>query len=158
MNEQSLAPLTQTLGDGPLYRLRREIDHLFDGLPQWLPSAGLLSAGDGFLGDRPSMDLMEIDNGYRLTMELPGVDPAAIAIEYDRGVLKISGERHHESDKRGSDYLISERSYGRFDRHARLPTDVDADSIKAALKDGLLTVTMHRQVHAANQARKIPIG
>lgn len=53
-----------------------------------------------------------------------------------------------------------ERSYGSFQRALNLPTDANQDTIKAAFKNGVLTITMDKREASApkQQGRSIPIN
>lgn len=52
-----------------------------------------------------------------------------------------------------------ERSYGSFQRALNLPADANQDTIKAAFKNGVLTITMEkREASAPKQGRSIPIN
>lgn len=53
--------------------------------------------------------------------------------------------------------MLSERRYGSFRRQIALPGDVDPDQIKAAFKDGVLTVTLPKDESAKARVRKIAI-
>ncbi|MCP4625227.1 MAG: Hsp20/alpha crystallin family protein [bacterium] len=55
-------------------------------------------------------------------------------------VLTLSGERTYDNEIKEENYYRKERSYGRFQRAFRLPSDVDLDKIKAEFKDGVLQV------------------
>ncbi|KAI9926094.1 hypothetical protein ASPWEDRAFT_109176 [Aspergillus wentii DTO 134E9] len=110
----------------------------------------------------PRFDVRESEDGYHLDGELPGVDQKDIDIEFsDPQTLVIKGrvERstHTESDdsepqsegekqvsKTDSKhrYWATERSVGEFLRTFAFPTRVDQDSVKASLKNGILSVTV----------------
>ena len=71
------------------------------------------------------------------------------------GMLTIRGERKGESDKRRH---ISERFYGRFERHIALPVEVKQDRISAHFKNGVLSVVLPKTDEAAQQTKRIPIN
>ncbi len=54
--------------------------------------------------------------------------------------MTLSGERTYDNEIKEENYYRKERSYGRFQRAFRLPSDVDLDKIKAEFKDGVLQV------------------
>ena len=85
----------------------------------------------------PAMDLAETEDAYVLRADLPGLDPADVAIELQDRVLSISGERSFE---REAGALRVERAHGAFRRTLTLPEGVDADAITAAFDKGVLTV------------------
>jgi HSP20 family protein len=88
----------------------------------------------------PSMDIVEAEKEYRLHLELPGVDPKAVEITVQDGVLTVSGEKSAEKTEKGETWTRSERSYGAFSRSVTLPDGVDASKIAAEGADGVLVV------------------
>lgn len=83
------------------------------------------------------------DNGNIIVKaDLPGVDPKEISISIVGNELRIEGERKREEKKEEKDYFYQEVSYGKFVRSVTLPEGVDADSIKANYKNGVLELTM----------------
>jgi len=87
----------------------------------------------------------------------PGLDPATIDVDLDRGVLTLSGERKATtppSDEK-STLHINERFAGRFRRVVSLPDDVDPSAVTAAYRDGVLRVAIKRR--EATQPRRIAV-
>lgn len=147
----------------PLLQLHREVDRLFDdafrGFGGRWPSLTLPSvASDWEDLLRPSLDIHETDQQYRITLEVPGVDEKDIQLTLDDDVLWIRGEKRQEQEQQEGQYHRIERSYGSFQRALNLPGDADQDAIKASFKNGVLTVTIGKREHAeVSTSRKIPI-
>jgi HSP20 family protein len=87
----------------------------------------------------------------------PGLDPAKIEVNVERGVLTISGERVIDlpADAKQGTVHQDERFIGKFSRAISLPDDVDAEHITAKYNDGLLHVKIQR--HQAMQPRRVTI-
>jgi len=68
---------------------------------------------------------------------------------------------HHEQARRSAsartEYYVSERSYGSFERLFSLPDGVDADKIEASFKNGVLKVTLPKTAEAQKPAKKIDV-
>ena len=64
------------------------------------------------------------------------------------GALVISGERQEEKLAEGTEVHRQERYFGKFSRVLTLPTAVSSDKVKAAYKDGILTVTLPKAEEA----------
>lgn len=93
---------------------------------------------------QPSVDIVEQEADYLLSMDIPGVDPQTVAIETDKGVLSISGERRTACAD-AARYSLNERGQGRFQRQFRLPENADIDAIKADSEHGVLQVTIPKR-------------
>jgi HSP20 family protein len=161
MNEQTTLPARERTkpasGLAPFNRLRSEIDRLFDDFHFPAAPRNLLA----LVGEQrlmPAMELSAADGGYRLSVELPGMEADDIDVEFADGVLTISGEKRQESEKKEEGFLLSERRYGSFRRQITLPADVDPETIEANVKKGVLQVAMKQDKEATSRSRKIKIG
>ena len=90
----------------------------------------------------PAVDIYETEESLVVEAELPGVDPKDIDVSVDEGVLSLKGERKLEKVVKEENYHRVERAYGLFQRTVRLPSDVDADAIKANYDSGVLKVSV----------------
>lgn len=90
----------------------------------------------------------------------PGVDPAALQITIDKGLLVIAGERQDDAPPAAADentaIYAQERFKGSFRRVISMPDDADATHIKATCRDGMLRVTVPRR--EASKPRQISIS
>ena len=117
---------------------RDEIDRLFDS-----PFSALSEGLQPFMsGWSPALDLYDDKDNFLVKAELPGMKKEDIEIQLHDGVLTLSGERKQEKKFDGADSHRSERFVGRFQRTLTLPSQVDADKVKANYQDGILTVTL----------------
>ncbi len=90
----------------------------------------------------PSMDVVENDNEYLLSLELPGLDKSDVKITYSDGQIAIEGERKFEDEKKEANYHRVERRYGKFRRVFQLPDDIKTDKIDASFNNGVLSVSL----------------
>ncbi|MDR9394346.1 Hsp20/alpha crystallin family protein [Roseovarius sp. SYSU LYC5161] len=106
----------------------------------------------------PASDASSDENGYHITLELPGVEEKDIDIAVHDGVVTVKGEKSDEREEKGDTWYFSERQYGSFSRTFRLPADADGDRLEAHLKDGVLSLVVPKAQPAASEARKIRIN
>lgn len=130
--------------------LRREMDRLFEGA---FPARTDSDQGAMWA---PRADLVETDEAYLLTLDLPGVSPDDLDVTFEEGALKISGERKEQREIEGSQYHRIERSTGRFFRSFRFGNNADPDKIEAEVSDGVLTVRLGKV--EASKPRRIEVG
>ncbi|GHS87207.1 heat-shock protein [Campylobacterota bacterium] len=90
----------------------------------------------------PAVNTRESGEAYTITLDLPGVEKDAIAVDLKDNVLTISGERKFENEAREEDYYRLESRYGRFERRFSLPDNTNPDAIEAGYKNGVLTLTL----------------
>lgn len=103
----------------------------------------------------PTLDVLNRENEYVVDVDLPGLSPEEVDVSVRAGVLTIKGERLEKSTEEGENWLRRETRLGRFERNLSLPKDANADEVRAAFDDGVLTVTIPKQEKA--QPRKIEI-
>ena len=103
----------------------------------------------------PSVDVSETENGFEVRAELPGVTKDDLHISVKDNLLTLSGEKRQEEVSDTHNYRRIERRYGSFQRHFRLPGEVDTDDIKAEYTDGVLTVSIPKP--EAAKPTEIPI-
>lgn len=127
-----------------LSTLREEMNRLFDSS---FPGAGL-GESTLFSGWSPALDVFQSNDAVTVRVELPGLRKEDIDISLEKGVLSISGERRHEEKVEEGESFRSERYFGRFHRSVAIPTEVEADKVKASYTDGLLTVTLPKAEEA----------
>jgi HSP20 family protein len=129
-------------------RLQREVAGLFDSSPS---IRGLGRGG------YPALNIGISPSSVEVYAFAPGLDPASIDVNLDRGVLSLAGERKSTlpaPDAKTAVHL-EERFTGRFRRVVSLPDDIDPDSVSANYTHGVLHVTVKRR--EATQPRRITV-
>ena len=118
-------------------RLQREVQQAFE----LSPSIRGLGRG-GF----PAMNVGSTPGSVEVYAFAPGLDPASLDVQIEKGVLTLAGER--KSDLPGRDEKatvhIDERFAGRFRRVVTLPDDIDPNAVEARYRDGVLHVSLKR--------------
>lgn len=138
----------------PLSRLRSEVDRLFDDFPFRLPSISF----SRLMPTAPAVEIKETAKSYKITAELPGMEPDDVEVSFEDGMLRIAGEKKEEREENERRYRLCERRYGAFERLLDLPAAADdGDSIKAKFKNGVLTVTVQKDGKAERQPRRIAV-
>jgi HSP20 family protein len=92
----------------------------------------------------PPVNIWANEDGLVVTAELPGVDPDGLEISALRESLSIHGERKIPETESDTTWHRHERRYGRFNRTIDLPFAIDADSVDASFRDGILRIGLRR--------------
>lgn len=139
-------------GTRPVLRLRNDMERLFGGFfdtfPAWAPFRSFERC------TLPAVDVWEDDRTLYAEVEVPGLKMADIEVLVMGDELTIKGERKDESVEEER-FHRRERIADSFTRVFRLPVEVDADKVKAALHDGVLTITLPKA--QATLPRKIEV-
>jgi HSP20 family protein len=131
-----------------LDRVQREVQRLFGQVPS---IRGIGRSGYPALNVGGTPEAMEI---YAFA---PGLDPAKIEVNVERGVLTLTGERQPDLPARNAQVAVhvNERFTGRFSRAVSLPDDLDPDQVAAKYSDGVLHVSIKRR--ASSQPRRVEV-
>jgi len=114
-------------------RLQRDIDRLF--------GAPLSSAADSGAW-LPPVDIHEDAQQFLLHVDVPGVDPKAVDITTEHGVLTIRGQRAESAQPAAEGYRRVERIKGEFQRRFSLPETADTQNIRAKAANGVLEIAI----------------
>lgn len=121
-----------------------EMDEFFHGrLASVLGGEGLQSVAWS-----PVVDIEESEQNYTIRAELPGLSKEKVKVTVEDDVLTLSGERDLDRKVEGKTFHRVERSHGTFTRSFTLPEDVDAESVVANFKDGLLEIQVAKREEA----------
>lgn len=129
-----------------LDRLQRELFEAVEG-------PGIRGGRGGF----PALNIGTTPNSVELFAFVPGLDPASVEVNLEKGVLTISGERADDlsSPEQKATVQVNERFAGRFRRVVSLPEDIDPDKVNAQYRDGVLHISAGRR--AAVEPRRISV-
>jgi HSP20 family protein len=136
-----------------LDRLQREVNTLFNDSPS--------IRGSG-RGSWPALNVGSTEHSVEVYAFAPGLEPASIDVNLDRGVLTIAGDVKSQlpdtgrSDPQRAALHLNERFAGRFRRVVSLPDDIDPSGVTADYRDGVLRVSIARRESA--KPRRIAVN
>lgn len=163
-NEPSrTAPPTRSQEWRPFENLRSQVDRLFHDFETGFLQSPFYRDIDNFwrrdlaFPVTPAVDVVEKENAFEITAELPGLDAKNVELSLADDVLTIKGEKNEEKEEKTKDRYVSERRYGSFRRSLQLPSSVDPSKIEASYKSGVLTVTLPKSAEAKKKQTVIPI-
>ncbi|KAL3358626.1 hypothetical protein AABB24_015632 [Solanum stoloniferum] len=92
------------------------------------------------------IDWKETPQAHIFKVDVPGIKKEEVKVEVEQGrILQISGERSREQEEKNDQWHRMERSSGKFLRRFRLPENTKTGEIKAAMENGVLTVTVPKE-------------
>ena len=98
-----------------------------------------------FYGTRDSMktDIKETENGYELTVDMPGFEKKDISMTYKNGYITVSAQRQDKEENKKA-YIKRERSVS-CQRSFYVGDEINENDIKARYNNGTLTVSIAKQ-------------
>ncbi|KAE8660377.1 17.5 kDa class I heat shock protein [Hibiscus syriacus] len=105
------------------------------------------------------IDWKETPEAHVFKADVPGIKKEEVKVEVeDDRVLQISGERNVEKEDKNDTWHRVERSSGKFMRRFRLPENAKMDQIKAAMENGVLTITVPKMEMKKPDVKAIDIS
>lgn len=86
-----------------------------------------------------SVDVYQTKEELVIQSAIAGIRPDALDISLEGDVITIKGKRDNPNSEEG-DYFTQECYWGQFSRDIILPVEVDPNRVRAAMKDGILTI------------------
>ena len=135
-----------------------ELNRLQDALEQVFRPAERSSIrglrGAGF----PVINVGTTPESIEVMALAPGLDPGALQLTVDRGLLIMAGERKSAVPEPGeaTSLYAQERFSGPFRRVVSLPEDADPAKVDASYRDGILRVTVAKR--ESSKPRRIEVS
>ena len=124
----------------------------FDRLFDMLETGPRADGTDGF----PPYDLEKLgDESYRITLAVAGFRPDEIEITAQQNLLLVSGRTADDADGGKDRWLHRGIATRAFDRRFQLADFIEVQS--ASFENGLLTITLKREIPEAMKPRRIEI-
>ncbi len=130
-----------------------DTDRFFNDSWPWAPVEGRQSFGEDL-----KVNIVENEDGYTLTAEVPGIKEKDIDLEIKDGLMTLKGHTEESQEKEENHYRMREFSRRSFERSFRIGEGVDPDKISAKLENGVLTVVLPKKEEAKPKTVKVEIG
>ena len=128
-------------------RMKKFIDEFPDTLS--------VEFGRGF---EPKVDIFEDEHSVYISVELAGVRKEDVRVSFKDDVVTIAGTKPPSNLAEHGEAIRCETSYGDFSRQIPVPAKVNGDKIEAAMKHGVLTVTLAKERDASHGEININIA
>jgi HSP20 family protein len=102
-----------------------------------------------------AVDVYQTKDNVVIKAPIAGVTADRLDIEVAEDIVNIRGERVEEKEVDREHYYVQECYWGSFSRSVILPTSTMAEKASAALKDGVLTITIPKV--AQDKVKKIKV-
>jgi len=126
-----MTPWTELAG------LHRDLDSVFGRV---FRETGGSAADTSWPSFSPAAEVRREGDQWRVSLALPGVAPDQVQIDVVGRTVRVKGER--KSEHAGTEPVLSEITYGRFEREFTLPEEIDAKRVQATYRNGLLDLAL----------------
>jgi HSP20 family protein len=96
----------------------------------------------------PPADIVEGNDGFTITLDVPGFTKEDLKVNVHDGILTVNGERKGVEAENEKHFRYNERPFGSFSRSFRLPDFIDGESIHGSYENGVLTVELKKKEEA----------
>lgn len=136
---------------------RNRLPWINDSIGNWLDTDSFFS-DDFFIRDKdlPAMNIKENKDDFEVELAVPGFSKEDIAVTIENDMLHISAENSNNAVQEEENYTRKEFSYNSFQRRLQLPNSIDQNKkVKAAYKDGVLTLNLLKKKEAKEPPKKV---
>ena len=109
-----------------VFNFQREVDRLFNQFWSDLPTRTAA-------GSSPSFQVNTTDDGWRVDVPLPGIDPKDVSLEVAGNNLTIRAEVQSES---------GDKNVSRYEQTLMIPQFLDLEQLTASHRHGMLRLTL----------------
>lgn len=102
-----------------------------------------------------AIDVFQTEDNIIIKAPIAGVSPEDLEISVSDEVVTVKGERRESQEIVRENYFTQECYWGTFSRSYVLPVAVDAEKATAALKNGVLTITIPKLEKSKTRILKI---
>jgi HSP20 family protein len=103
-----------------------------------------------FLNNRPSVNILETGDGFRIELSAPGLDKNDFAIGIEKDILTIEANKEVK-EQEGEKFIKRGFDFSNFKRTFRLPETIDVNNVKASFENGILSLFLAKKEEAKEQ-------
>jgi HSP20 family protein len=117
--------------------LHRDLDSMFGRV---FRETGARQADTSRPSFSPAAEVRREGDRWRVSLALPGIAPDQVDIDVVGRTVRVRGERR--ADDANGEPVVSEITYGRFEREITLPEEIDVKHVQATSRHGLLDLVL----------------
>jgi len=103
------------------------------------------------------VNIKETKDAYLLDVVAPGFEKNDFALNLDKNILTVSGEKKNESKSENAKEIRSEYSHQSFKRVFTLDEKIDGEKIEAKYVNGVLTLNLPKRVEVKASTKEISV-
>ncbi len=112
---------------------------------------------------RPAVEIKQLEDCYKVKVQLPGVKKDDIEIELDNDFMTISAEIEEEKEEKeqtekNAKLHTCEFRYGKYKRTISFDQPIRSEDASAQYKNGVLTINLPKQKIEGERSKKLIIS
>jgi len=113
-----------------VFNFQREVDRLFNQFWSDLPARTATATASG---SSPSFQVNATDDGWRIDVPMPGIDPKDVSLDVAGNTLSIRAESPADE---------TDRNPTRYEHQFNIPHFLDLEKLTASHRHGMLRLTL----------------
>ena len=106
----------------------------------------------------PLCDVIEKDDKYNISLEVPGIKKDKIEIKGTKEYLTVSGIEEENKEEKDKEYVLNERSFKSFYRKIPFNEEIIPTKVSAKVEDGILKIDVPKQKPRSLEETNIKIN
>ncbi|PSW07380.1 Hsp20/alpha crystallin family protein [Photobacterium lipolyticum] len=133
----------------------RDLFHMFDDIESAFPMLRQTLSAETMT---PRVDIVENEDNFEISAELPGVNKEDVSLQIENGSLIIKASTQQEvEEKEGGRIIRQERHIGKFMRSFYVGQDTKQEDIQAEFHNGLLKIQVPKLESSKPQPIQIEV-
>jgi len=108
----------------------------------------------------PAINVIENESDYKVEVAAPGMTKEDFCIRLDqenRLIIRLEKKEENSKEDKNGIYLRREFSYSHYEQAFLLPDDILKDKIQAAMENGVLSITIPKDMESPAAPREYQI-
>ncbi len=106
----------------------------------------------------PAVNIIDNEGNYEIEVAAPGIKKDEFKVNVEKGLLTISGETKNEHEEKKKNYTRKEFSSKSFSRSFTLPENVNEEDVNAKYDNGVLKLTLKKNLKEVPKKKEISIA
>lgn len=106
---------------------------------------------------QPAVNLYESEQVVEIEMSVPGYEKDQLKVTVDKDLLIVKGEAERKEEDEPA-HVYVEFKKGNFEKKFRLSDKLDAETVNAIFKNGILKISVSKKEESMPQRREVEIA
>lgn len=104
---------------------------------------------------KPATNILENETEFKIQISIPGWNKEDVKVEIDKSLLKVSGIVEDKEGENKDEFLRKEFKAASFERAFTLPKEIDHENIGAEHKNGILEISIPKNLKELEKMQRL---